>query len=140
MSAKKRDSWISGKNESFGFSGGLKGTLAFMSLTNSFREIKRKILIKGSSREENDSEHSFQLALLAWRIIEMGKLKLDLEKVFKYALCHDLAEVYAGDTYFYAGPKRRQEKVIKEKAAWRKLEKNSGNSVVFFPRPGDTKN
>ncbi|USN55715.1 MAG: HD domain-containing protein [Candidatus Peribacteria bacterium] len=36
--------------------------------------------------------------MLCWQVIDMFGLELDLLRVFKYALAHDIVEVYAGDT------------------------------------------
>jgi putative hydrolase of HD superfamily len=74
--------------------------LDFAGLLNKFRLIERTVLFKGSDRKENDAEHSFSLAMLAWYINTTYKLGFDIDKLFKYSLAHDLVEVYAGDTYF----------------------------------------
>lgn len=79
----------------------LKDALNFIKLTQNFQKIKRVILVNGTDERENDSEHSFQLALLAWYLIDSQKLDMDVNKAIKYSLVHDLVEVYAGDTYIY---------------------------------------
>ncbi len=91
--------------------------LQFTSFLHKFQHIKRTILVTGEDRNENDMEHVGQLALLAWYVIEKDNLGLDKEKVFEYALAHDLVEVYAGDTWVYdakgqEGKKEREEKAI----------------------------
>lgn len=75
--------------------------LASLRLLHDFQKVERVILVPGSERNENDVEHSYLLAMLAWQIAEMVAPHLSREKVLKYALVHDLVEVYAGDTYFY---------------------------------------
>jgi putative hydrolase of HD superfamily len=75
--------------------------LSFTALLNKFSSIERVILIKNRRTRENDSEHSFQLAITAWYLINKDKLKLDTELAIKYALVHDLVEAYAGDTPFF---------------------------------------
>lgn len=72
--------------------------LRLVHLTQKFKAVRRKLILKEEDRQENDAEHSFQLAFIAWYIIETKKLNLNLELVMKYALVHDLVEVYAGDT------------------------------------------
>ncbi len=47
---------------------------------------------------ENDIEHTYKLAMCAWFIIQQEKLHLNLNKVLRYVLVHDLVETYAGDT------------------------------------------
>ena len=76
--------------------------LKFADFLNRFRTIERTILVNGSDRMENDSEHSFNMAMLGWYINTTYKLSLDTEKLLKYALVHDLVEIYAGDTYIYS--------------------------------------
>src|ERR1700730_3263097 len=66
-------------------------------LTNAFRGVRRTTKVVGESRYENDSEHAYQLAMLAWYIIDSDRLPLDKLRVFEYCLAHDLPEVYAGD-------------------------------------------
>jgi len=75
--------------------------LKFTELLHTFRTIERHILQHTKDNRENDVEHSYTLAMLSWHIISTYKLDLNLDKVFQYALAHDLVEVYAGDTYFY---------------------------------------
>lgn len=102
--------------------------IEFNELLHQFQQVKRIILVTGEDRLENDLEHSAQLALCAWYLIEHHKLKLNSNKVIKYALAHDLVEAYAGDTYFFArDPKEKQKlssKSEKEEKARLKIKKN----------------
>lgn len=75
--------------------------LDFITLTNKFRAVKRVVFIKDEGRLENDSEHSYQLAMLSWYLLSEKKTGIDKDLVIKYALIHDFVEVYAGDTWFY---------------------------------------
>src|SRR3989344_1062689 len=75
--------------------------LNFIELIQKFRSIERLVHVNGKDRNENDVEHSFSLAMLGWYINDTEKLGLNLEKIIKYALIHDLVEVHAGDTFFY---------------------------------------
>jgi len=59
------------------------------------------MLRKGEEGGENDAEHSFQLALVAWFINDHFKLNLDTNLLLKAALAHDLVELYAGDMSVY---------------------------------------
>jgi putative hydrolases of HD superfamily len=88
----------------------LKSLLAFVDFVNVARSIERVILLKNSSRYENDAEHTFQLALIAWFIVQTHNLKLNIQKVLMYSLCHDLVEIYAGDTYLYGKNTKTKEK------------------------------
>lgn len=83
----------------------LQKLIGFAKILNELQKVERVIRVPGSERWENDVEHSYSLAMLAWYIVESRKLKLDRDKVFCYALAHDLVEVYAGDTYLYSEDK-----------------------------------
>lgn len=76
--------------------------LKFTEMLNAFRRVERVMYINGTDRMENDSEHSYHLAMLAWYIVSSEKLSLDIDLILRYALVHDLVEVYAGDTYAFS--------------------------------------
>lgn len=94
--------------------------LKFTKFTHEFQQVKRMVLVNGENRLENDSEHSFQVAMLCWYFIELKHLKYDINKVLKYALVHDLVEAYAGDTFFYGNREGKEER---EKIAFEKMKK-----------------
>ncbi len=94
-----------------------------------FQSVERNIPIPKLNRRENDSEHSYNLALAAWLIIVQDKLPLDLDLTIKYALIHDLVEMYAGDT-FALDEQQVAEKLNKEQAALLRL-KNSELTADF---------
>jgi putative hydrolase of HD superfamily len=73
----------------------------FIKLTNDFQKIKRRVLVQGEDSQENDVEHSYQLAMVGWYLVTANTLSLDVNKIIKYGLAHDLVEVYAGDTYAF---------------------------------------
>lgn len=83
----------------------LEKLLGFARMLNELQAVERVIRVKDADRWENDMEHSYHLAMLAWYIVDTHKLALDRDKVFRYALAHDLVEVYAGDTYLYSEDK-----------------------------------
>ncbi|MEN9647876.1 MAG: hypothetical protein RLY57_680 [Candidatus Parcubacteria bacterium] len=96
--------------------------LKFTAFLHEFRAIERRVWANTKERLENDAEHSYSLALLAWYINEVDGLGLDTGKLMKYALAHDLVEVYAGDTWFYqTDQKVLDTKVEKEHAALIKI-------------------
>lgn len=101
----------------------MKDILKFAKLLEQFKQIERVIpSFVGSKRFENDAEHSYELAMFAWYIIDTRKLKLDKMKVFQYALAHDIVEVHAGDTWFYSTDKKEIEgKISREKRSAKKL-------------------
>lgn len=98
----------------------LKKVFDFLDLLQKFRQVERVIYAcRNSERKESDVEHSWQLTMLAWFIIDQDKLNLDLDKVIKYALVHDLVEAYAGDTWAFKGSK--DDKVAREEESLNKI-------------------
>ncbi|MCM1524565.1 MAG: HD domain-containing protein [Ruminococcus sp.] len=65
----------------------------------SMREFEGDGTLHG--RRENDAEHSFHLALFAMVLSEYSNTPVDLAKVMKMVLIHDIVEIDAGDTYCY---------------------------------------
>lgn len=98
----------------------LDSLLAFVTLTNKYRTVERVVSIQGDDRPENDLEHSGQLAFLAWHLLATHENTLDRDLVLRYALVHDLVEVYAGDTFFY-DDEARKDKVARERAALERI-------------------
>jgi putative hydrolase of HD superfamily len=80
----------------------LSDVLEFSKLLNSFARVERVCYKPQSDIRENDVEHSYQLAMLAWYIAGNCSLSLDKDLVLRYALIHDIVEVYAGDTFIYS--------------------------------------
>ncbi len=96
----------------------------FIQFLQDFGKVKRVVLIKDEKRRQNDAEHSFELAMLAWYIIESKKLKLNKNLAIQYALVHDLVEVYAGDTYLFTKDENHKNSQAKrERAAALKIKK-----------------
>lgn len=73
----------------------LNKIFSYLSFLDEFRQIKRVMYATGEDRMENDMEHSYQLTMLAWYFIDAYNLNLDLNRVMRYSLVHDLVEVYA---------------------------------------------
>lgn len=69
-------------------------------LVADFAKVKRKITLSDNEGFENDVEHSYGLAMTCWFLHPKIAPDLDLSKILKYALSHDLVEIHAGDTYF----------------------------------------
>ncbi len=94
----------------------------FIKLTHDFQKIERVTFINQNERGENDVEHSYQLAMVAWYAVSAFKLPLNIDLVIKYGMLHDLVEVYAGDTYIFDKDSAAHEtKVQREKEALDRL-------------------
>ena len=80
----------------------LEQQIQFILEVDKLKTIKRQTLITDASRQENDAEHSWHLALMAMVLGEYAKdERLDVLKVIRMVLVHDLVEIDAGDTYCY---------------------------------------
>ncbi len=79
----------------------LQRQIEFAVTIEEMKNIFRRNLIIDGTRRENDAEHSWSLAVLAMLFEEYSTEKVDINKVIKIALVHDLVEVYAGDTFAY---------------------------------------
>ena len=79
----------------------LKKQISFIIEIDKLKTVYRQSLISDKSRYENDAEHSWHLALMAMLLNEHTNEKVDLLKVIKMVLIHDLVEIDAGDTYCY---------------------------------------
>ena len=99
--------------------------IEFHKLLNSFAEIERIVHIKRHNEHvlESDSEHAYNLAMMAWFIADYFP-ELDRNKVICLALVHDLVEIHAGDTYVFADQSHLDSKATREEAARRTLAKD----------------
>ncbi|MGN0667189.1 MAG: HD domain-containing protein [Huintestinicola sp.] len=68
-------------------------------------------------RRENDAEHSFHLALFAMILAEHANADIDVMRVMKMVLIHDIVEIDAGDTYCYDAKGYESKREREEKAA-----------------------
>ena len=78
--------------------------LGFIVGIEKMKSVLRRTLLADSSRRENDAEHSWHLAIAALLLSEHAGAAapaVDILKVLKMALVHDLVEIYAGDTFAY---------------------------------------
>lgn len=79
----------------------LEKQIEFIKETDRLKSIKRQTLLINEDRQENDAEHSWHLALLAFLLSEYANEKIDVLKTIKMVLIHDIVEIDAGDTYCY---------------------------------------
>lgn len=70
-------------------------------LVADFSKITRAFKLADTDRPENDVDHSYALAMTCWYLAPKIAPELSLEKIFKYALAHDIVEIYAGDTFVF---------------------------------------
>jgi putative hydrolase of HD superfamily len=76
--------------------------LKFLNEIEALKVVYRRNRTNDRSRLENSAEHSWHVALMALVFAEhANEPKLNILKVIKLLLIHDLVEIYAGDTWIY---------------------------------------
>lgn len=95
--------------------------ISFLKTLHELQRVERVMHVPETDRYENDVEHSYTLAMCAWYLIEHFELPFDRDKAIRYALAHDVLEVYAGDTYIFGDAKQLASKKAREDAARMKL-------------------
>ena len=83
----------------------LEKQVSFIKEIDKIKYIQRKTKLFNSNRRENDAEHSWHLAMMAMVLAEHSDKTIDLLKVLKMVLIHDIVEIDAGDTFFYSTTK-----------------------------------
>ena len=73
--------------------------LGFILEVEQLKQIFRQTLLPGDKRRENDAEHSWHLSLMAILLVEHASAEVDLLRVLKMLLIHDVVEIDAGDTF-----------------------------------------
>ena len=65
------------------------------------KNILRQTHLSGHGRRENDAEHAWHMAIMAYLLREYANEEVDIAKVMLMCLIHDIVEIDAGDTYAY---------------------------------------
>lgn len=97
----------------------LERQIAFLLEADKLKTVFRRNLIADGSRTENDAEHSWTFALAAVLLAETAAEPVDLLKVVRIALVHDIVEVDAGDTFIYDEAAKQGQAEREERAAQR---------------------
>ena len=75
--------------------------LAFCLEIDKEKNIFRQTHLSGHGRNENDAEHAWHMAIMAYLLREYANEEVDIAKVMLMCLIHDIVEIDAGDTYAY---------------------------------------
>lgn len=75
--------------------------LAFALEIDKLKNVFRQTHLSNNGRNENDSEHSWHMAVMAYVLREYSNTEIDVAKVMLMCLIHDIVEIDAGDTYAY---------------------------------------
>lgn len=98
----------------------LKKQLEFIVEVDKIKNIGRQTYLSDGKRKENDAEHSWHIALMAFLLNEYANDGVDVLKVMTMVLIHDIVEIDAGDTYAYDAEGNKT-KEAREKAAAKRI-------------------
>mgnify|MGYP002626224061 CR=1 FL=1 len=93
------------------------------------KNIFRQTHLSGNGRSENDAEHAWHMAVMAYILREYANEEVDIAKVMLMCLIHDIVEIDAGDTYAYDA----------EAVATQKEREDSAKERIFGLLPQDQK-
>jgi putative hydrolase of HD superfamily len=79
--------------------------ISFIKEIDRLKYIQRKTKLFNSDKRENDAEHSWHLAMMTVVFAEHSDQPIDVLKVLKMVLIHDIVEIDAGDTFIYDSTK-----------------------------------
>ena len=105
----------------------IKKQMEFSLEIDKVKNIFRQTHLSGHGRRENDAEHSWHMAIMAYLLKEYANEDVDIAKVMLMCLIHDIVEIDAGDTYAYDEKGKENQAEREEKAAKR----------IFNMLPGD---
>ena len=92
--------------------------IEFILEVDKLKNVLRKTILMDRSRRENSAEHSWHIALTVLILSEYAKdSDIDLFRVMKILLVHDLIEIDAGDTYCYDDQGRKDQAQREKNAA-----------------------
>jgi putative hydrolase of HD superfamily len=101
-------------------SNALSRRLRFLCEIDKVKSIYRHTLLLDGSRRENDAEHAWHLAIMALLFSDLSRSRrIDVLKVVKMVLIHDIVEIDCGDVFLYDEKARARQKKREARAALR---------------------
>jgi putative hydrolase of HD superfamily len=97
----------------------LEQQIAFIKEIDKLKYIQRKTRLFNSDRHENDAEHSWHLAMMAMVLAQHANTPVNVLRVIKMLLIHDIVEIDAGDTFLFDTKKNHTNTEEELKAAKR---------------------
>lgn len=92
----------------------MQQVIDFILELDKLKGVTRKTRPLGLDRYENSAEHSWQIAMLAASLVPYATTPIDIDRVIRMLLVHDIGEIDTGDTIFYV-----EEGLAERKAAER---------------------
>ncbi|WP_435262590.1 HD domain-containing protein [Tenacibaculum sp. nBUS_03] len=93
--------------------------IEFIKEIDKLKYIQRKTKLFNSDKHENDAEHSWHLAMMAMILVEHSNEEVNLLKVLKMVLIHDIVEIDSGDIFIFDTVKNHSNTEEELKAAKR---------------------
>ena len=94
----------------------LKKQLEFALEIDKEKNIFRQTHLSGHGRRENDAEHAWHMAIMAYLLREYANEAVDITRVMLMCLIHDIVEIEAGDTYSYDTDAQKSQKAREDAA------------------------
>lgn len=94
----------------------LKKQIEFSLEIDKEKNIFRQTHLSNNGRNENDAEHAWHMAIMAFLLKEYSNEEIDISKVMLMCLIHDVVEIDAGDTYAYDEESIKTQKEREDKA------------------------
>ena len=94
----------------------LKKQLDFALEIDKEKNILRQTHLSGHGRNENDAEHAWHMAIMAYLLREYSNEPVDITRVMLMCPIHDVVEIDAGDTYAYDEEGKKTQKAREEAA------------------------
>lgn len=104
------------KREVYNMDERLKKQLDFALEIDKEKNIFRQTHLSGHGRNENDAEHAWHMAIMAYLLREYSNEPIDITRVMLMCLIHDVVEIDAGDTYAYDAEGLKTQKAREEAA------------------------
>ncbi|MBI5831826.1 MAG: HD domain-containing protein [Armatimonadetes bacterium] len=97
----------------------LAAQLSFITEIDRLKGVLRQNRVLRGERRENSAEHGWQLAVMAIVLAEHANEPIDVARVVRMTLLHDLVEIDAGDTFVYDTVAREAQAAVEAAAAER---------------------
>ena len=112
--------WAMDQSAGLELAGRLGQQMRFLLEADKLKQVLRRNMTHGRQRRENSAEHSWHLTLMALVLADHAAARdLDLLRVLKMLVVHDLVEIDAGDTFAYDEAAKRDQREREERAAQR---------------------
>lgn len=83
------------------------------------KSVTRKVRPRGVARYENTAEHSWHITLLALSLERYAQVPVNIDRVVRMLLVHDIGEIDAGDTIVFAEHGWEQQKAAERRSVER---------------------